>query len=399
MNLSDYVDLLLKKKGKTFSERESSACIEGNEKHKETDHETVKKEMKDQKEKRQKENREIEYLKNSAVDLDPFKAQKGGIFLGPDFRVILGPDTKLKTSDKPWVNDKDNTIVVSDIPYVDGIVDAKYYDAAGSVFSMTTDENYRYFKGNGLPSTPMGKFPVQKGSKAYPYYEAAPGGHDPNTGIPGSDYSSAAAIGVSPYNLDITVPKNPVYNEEPQPINSLITGVVLTGTVWHAEIANASQDAWYNPISILPMDQCFAHPYSEQYHLHAYSWKCLPDEQNTDGQSPLLGYALDGFGVYGPRDKDGKIITNDQLDECHGMTSEVMWDGKLTNMYHYVLNNEYPYSIGCFRGDIDIKLALGNTTKHEMHGKKGHGQHAMRHGQIDPQEPQPEITDIPRVFA
>lgn len=45
------------------------------------------------------------------------------------------------------------------------------------------------------------------------------------------------------------------------------------------------------------------------------------------------------------------------------MTSEVMWDEKLTNMYHYVLNNEYPYSIGCFRGNIDINLALGNTTK------------------------------------
>lgn len=77
------------------------------------------------------------------------------------------------------MNDKDNTIVVSYIPYVDGIVDAKYYDAVGSVFLMTTDENYRYFKGNGLPSTPMGKFPVQKGSKAYPYYEAAPGGMIP----------------------------------------------------------------------------------------------------------------------------------------------------------------------------------------------------------------------------
>lgn len=101
-----------------------------------------------------------------------------------------------------------------------------------------------------------------------------------------------------------------MYNEEPQPIYSLISGVVLTGTGWHAELSNASQDAWYNPISILPLD----HPYNEQYHLHAYSCKFLPEEQNTDGQSPLLGYVLDEFGVYGPRDKDGKINTNDQLD-------------------------------------------------------------------------------------
>jgi hypothetical protein len=219
----------------------------------------------------------------------------------------------------------------------------------------------------------MGIFPVQEGTRAYPWYAIAPGGRDPKTGIPGSDYSSAAAIGVSPYNLDITVPIYPKYKNEPQPINSLIMGVSLTGTVWHAEVANASQDAWYNPISILPLDECFGHPYTEQYHLHAYSWKCW--ESDDEGPSPLLGYALDGYGIYGPRDKDGKMITNEQLDECHGLTSEVMWDGKLTNIYHYVLNNEYPYSIGAFRGEVDYKIALGKTPQHSPHGTGGgHGQ-------------------------
>jgi hypothetical protein len=27
-----------------------------------------------------------------------------------------------------------------------------------------------------------------------------------------------------------------------------------------------------------------------------------------------------------------------------------MWDGKLVDMYHYVLTEEYPYTVGCFRG-------------------------------------------------
>jgi hypothetical protein len=27
-----------------------------------------------------------------------------------------------------------------------------------------------------------------------------------------------------------------------------------------------------------------------------------------------------------------------------------MFNGKKQRIYHYVLNNEYPYSIGCFRG-------------------------------------------------
>lgn len=309
---------------------------------------------------------EITTLKNSAADLNPYVAQRDGIYLGLLFEAIMGTDTKLKTSNESWVDASSNTIVLSKIPYVSGTVYAKDIDAAGSVFSVTKDANYRYLKGNGLPSTPMGKFPVEKGTAAYRYYAAAPAGHDPRTGIPGSDYSSAAAISVSPYKLDVTVPLHPHYLKIPNPIESLIVGVTLTGTVWHAEIANASSTAWYNPISILPLDGCFGHPYSQQYHLHAYSWKCFPN-QGTTGPSPLFGYALDGFGIYGPRGADGKMITNAQLDECHGMTSKVMWEGKMHKMYHYVLNNEYPYSVGCFRGAVNTNLALLNTTKHS-HG-------------------------------
>ncbi len=46
----------------------------------------------------------------------------------------------------------------------------------------------------------------------------------------------------------------------------------------------------------------------------------------------------------------GRILHDDDLDACHGTTSPVMWDGKLVDMYHYVLTPEYPYTIGCFRG-------------------------------------------------
>jgi hypothetical protein len=292
---------------------------------------------------------------NSKPNLSIFTAQKGGIYVGGQlFSVAIPPGTTLQTSTLPWVDAASNSIVIAKLPTVAGSVSAKDIDPRGSIFKVTSDKNYRYFKGNGLPSTPMGKFgPVQSGTPAYPYYAGAPGGTNTTPGTPGfgQPYPNAAAIGISPYNLDIKVPFAPKYLSTPQPIQYLITGVTLTGTVWHAEIANASTNAWYNPISILPLDQCFGHPYSQQYHLHAFSWKCLPN--GTSGPSPLLGYALDGFGIYGPRGADGKEITNAQLDECHGTTSPVMWDGKIQNIYHYVLNSEYPYSVGCFRGVVD----------------------------------------------
>jgi hypothetical protein len=43
-------------------------------------------------------------------------------------------------------------------------------------------------------------------------------------------------------------------------------------------------------------------------------------------------------------------VTNDELDECHGMVGPVLIDGKEVVTYHYRFTYAYPYSIGCFRG-------------------------------------------------
>jgi hypothetical protein len=115
------------------------------------------------------------------------------------------------------------------------------------------------------------------------------------------------------------------------------------------EIAADNQANTFDPNAALPTDQCFGHPYEGEYHYHGYSWKCMK-KGKPGQQSPLLGYALDGFGIYGPLDAKGKVITNAQLDECHGRVAKVNFNGKMQNIYHYVLNNEYPYSIGCLKG-------------------------------------------------
>ena len=270
------------------------------------------------------------------------------------FGNLVGIAKTLSQLATPWTDTSTNLMTISQIPYVSGANSATAYDPAGSVFTTTTDAIYRYFQGNGLPSTKMGTFPVQSGTAAYPYYAALPGGTNQATG---QTYSNAAAIGISPYNLNSKLPLNPMVSGF-YPINSLIVGITLTGAVWHAEVANDATGNWYNPTNALPLDQCWGHPYNQQYHLHGYSWKCFPN-QGTSGPSPLFGYALDGFGIYGPRGEDGQMVTNAQLDQCHGHTAPVQWNGALTNIYHYHLNREYPYSVGCFRGIVDYDTALG----------------------------------------
>ncbi len=315
-------------------------------------------------------------LVNSTNGMSPYECRANGMCLNPVFSLIpnspLPIDTQFSQSTYPWIDQSKNEIVLSAIPYVSGTVYAKDIDPAG--FNLTETEfsgpstfgtpniAYRHFKGNGLPNFPMGQFPVQAGTPAYSYYNALPGGSD--------TYPTADLIPVAAYNLESYIPRIPVENPKdgdgnviPGPISSLITGISLTGTVWHIEMANSST-SWYNPSSALPMDQCWGHPYNKQYHIHGYSWKCFPN-QGSSGPSPLFGYALDGYGIYGPRGENGEMVTNSQLDQCHGHTAPVMWDGKMTNIYHYHLNREYPYSIGCFHGVVDYARALPNSDMSE----------------------------------
>jgi len=294
-------------------------------------------------------------------------------YQGTDITLLLAqPMGQVSGTNSPWTNPTTNIMTLSQIPYVSGSNSATVYDPAGSQFSMTTDNTYqitgfaagsRIFLGNGLPSTLMGNFPVQPGDPAYSYYVALPGGTNPDTG---QVYSSAAAIGISPYALQSYIPLTPIYSNTPNTIQSLIVGITLTGGVWHFEKAPNNADVLFNPTNALPTDQCFGHPYYEQYHYHGYSWKCFPN-QGTSGQSPVFGFALDGYPITGPRAADGHMLTNAELDECHGTTSTItMPDGSSKNTYHYVLNREYPYSVGCFRGKVNYVQALGQGLSNNL---------------------------------
>jgi hypothetical protein len=235
--------------------------------------------------------------------------------------------------ERPWV--VDNEVITADIPYVDGAVNWE------AEFAVTETETERRLKGNGLPNHPTGTFPVQDGTAAYPYYEP----------LPVQGYANASEIPIAAYDLDITVPMNPVVNDEPTCVEHILTGVATqTGVAWHVDIALDDKFNLVDPSAALPMDRCWAHPYDTQYHYHGYSWKCLPDQGDAEEHSPLFGYAIDGFGVFGPRGEDGVPVTNADLDECHGHTHVIEWNGEQKEMFHYHVNNEYPYSIGCYRG-------------------------------------------------
>jgi len=94
-------------------------------------------------------------------------------------------------------------------------------------------------------------------------------------------------------------------------------------------------------------DLCNGYPQMRgRYHYHGPS-PCLPNETANE---TLIGYAIDGFGIYRMYDAHGRQLTDADLDACHGRTSKVTWNGARRRIYHYVMTREYPYTVGCFRG-------------------------------------------------
>ena len=69
----------------------------------------------------------------------------------------------------------------------------------------------------------------------------------------------------------------------------------------------------------------------------------------------LTGYAMDGFGLFGLYGDQGQEMTNAELDECHGHTHRIQWNGSEAETYHYHLTNAYPYTVSCFRGSEVIQ--------------------------------------------
>jgi hypothetical protein len=126
------------------------------------------------------------------------------------------------------------------------------------------------------------------------------------------------------------------------------SGISLTGSAIYHGASTLLGDAAANEM----LDACGGQSDgSYTYHTH-FLTPCLVDALDTcrPGHSALMGYMMDGFGIYGPRGEDGRVLKSADLDECHGHTHPVEWDGQMRNLYHYHWTYDFPYNVGCYRG-------------------------------------------------
>jgi YHYH protein len=144
------------------------------------------------------------------------------------------------------------------------------------------------------------------------------------------------------------LPANPQQAEQPHCATGAV-GILLNGIPLFSAIDAPGRDAVAHEVQ----DTCDGHPQvSGVYHYHNASG-CVADIHDKHSHSALIGYAIDGFGIFGNDGDGGKPLTNADLDECHGHIGEVMWDGKVTKIYHYHATPQFPYTVGCLRGHFD----------------------------------------------
>lgn len=220
----------------------------------------------------------------------------------------------------PWINQKDKTWDATKKVTVDGSVTWPKHSlkqtVAGANRTITT---------NALPAHITGVFPIAKSDDAYTY------DRNPNA--------------IKTQNLAYTLPVNPSQLPTPVCLGGEV-GVTLAGVPMFSGFDAGGRDAQAWEVQ----DSCDGHPQlTGEYHYHGYS-DCMADSSQSDQHSILLGYALDGFGLFGRRGEGGKELSTAELDDCHGHSHDISWDGKTVKLYHYHLTRDFPYSAGCFRG-------------------------------------------------
>lgn len=209
----------------------------------------------------------------------------------------------------PWIHGKtwDSTAKVS----VQGSVHWK------SVLKISISGSKLKISGNGLPSHTTGVFPIAASDPAYRY------DRNPNS--------------IQARSFSYSLPANPKVASKPSCVAGPIA-VMLTGALLYDGLDAEGRDAVAHEVQ----DHCDGHPDpTGSYHYHSLS-PCA----KVGKSATLVGYALDGFGIYG----GGKSVSTADLDVCHGTTSVVPWRGKRVRMYHYVMTADFPYSLSCFRG-------------------------------------------------
>ncbi|WP_196223341.1 YHYH protein [Roseibium sp. RKSG952] len=252
-----------------------------------------------------------------------------------------------------------------------------------------------------------------------------------SNGIPNHNFGGGVnrpfAVPAGQIGKSFNITSAPKFASSPQPlVNISFNGVFLNGVpidivaaaCYSPDSPRANADGiimigcrythpWLvdpmSPFSPIELDNHHAHTQPEsgtgRYHYHGNPEAMFNVTPGPDG-SPLIGFAADGFPIYGSyfRDetgtvrkaksgytlKSGKRPSGDgnpggdynglyrgdytftgqgDLDECNGMT--------VNGVYAYFVTDEYPWIIACFKGTADASFRKPPPDRRGRPGRPG----------------------------
>jgi hypothetical protein len=220
----------------------------------------------------------------------------------------------------PWINTTAKTWDSLTKTHVQGTV-----SWPSASYSVTLSNGNRIIKTNDLPiDHTTGTFPIASTDPAFAY------DRNPNS--------------IKAQSITWSIHENPTAAPSPSCTSGGPIGVLDDGVLLFNALDGEGRDAGAHEV----LDSCDEHPQMGNELHHHFVPSCILDKATAS--STLVGYAIDGYGIYVERTSSGHLLTNTDLDACHGRSSEVLWGGKEQVIYHYDATLEFPYTVGCFHG-------------------------------------------------
>lgn len=191
------------------------------------------------------------------------------------------------------------------------------------------DAGYILIESQGLPDHPTGIFPNTK---------------NPNT--------------IRPQTLMIRLPLEPRMADQITRLPMGPCGLAANGVAFFNPFEMEGMNAVEGYREVW-LDSCCGHPQQQgMYHYHKYP-TCIKSPFKDDGKqhSPVIGFAFDGFPVYGPYESNGVMAKDlkgmEALDACNGHRDA-------QRGYHYhVTPGRFPYITGGYAGIPEASNSRG----------------------------------------
>ncbi|MDB4223332.1 YHYH protein [Granulosicoccus sp.] len=172
--------------------------------------------------------------------------------------------------------------------------------------------------------------------------------HTLMTGIVGSNEQ----LPVPAKDYAAPIPLQPKLGEIPQTrdaaLGVAVNGVPIYDYTGGGEMSLADlthHQTQHDTLLTKQLDVCGGHAgRGDDYHYHVKP-VCMIEQMDNAGDDAIIGWAYDGFPIYGDNNPDGTPIAMGVLDVCNGQQDD-------TFGYRYHTSTSAPYIVQCLMGEV-----------------------------------------------